>query len=687
MTDPVQPLHCPAALRALPGWLVWRYAPNPVAGKPPLKLPCYADEAGGPRQGRQGSEQDRARLVSFDAALARAREPGFEGVGLALLPEFGVAALDFDHCVAGGQVAPEVEQLVAGTYAELSPSGHGVRAFVRAAPDVLGNHKSPAAAGVWGFETFSSSGFVTFTGRQLPASALVAGPDYVAPVGQGVRDLAAARFHLPGRQAGAPGAAADDFLMLHEPPVGLLPAQIDEALAALDPDCGYEQWLQLGMAIHHETAGEGFDHWDAWSARGGKYPGRERLLARWAGFGKEDCRPVTARYLLKTARAAGAKVDLRAAAGERLLEAGSYEKNSSEALNGGASGAGKAARPQAKAPRFVVEPASEFANGPAPQWVIKGVLPRAELAVLYGESGAGKSFVALDLAMSIARGVDWRGCRTQAGRVVYVAAEGGGGFRSRLKAYSQHHGVALQGLPFGVVHAAPNLLLRPDAADLARAILDSGGADVVVLDTFAQVTPGANENSAEDVGQALAHCKGIHRATGAVVVLVHHSGKDASKGARGWSGLRAAADCELEVLRTGAGRWVRLSKMKDGQDEGAWGFDLLPVPVGLDEDGQALQSCAVVEAPVPVAQGAGRARPLGKWEALLAQVVGEMALAQSSGIEVQAVLDEALRRAPAPEAGKRDTRKQLAKRALQSLCEGDDAPYWLDPETGCLELL
>ena len=243
MTDPVQPLHCPAALRTLPGWLVWRYAPNPVAGKPPLKLPCYADEAGGPRQGRQGSAQDRARLVSFDEALARAREHGFEGVGLALLPEFGVAALDFDHCVAGGQVAPEVEQLVAGTYAELSPSGQGVRAFVRAAPDVLGNHKSPAAAGVWGFETFSSSGFVTFTGRQLPASALVAGPDFIAPAGQGVRELAAARFHLPGRQAdGAPG---DDFLMLHEPPVGLLPAQIDEALAALDPDCGYEQWIQL----------------------------------------------------------------------------------------------------------------------------------------------------------------------------------------------------------------------------------------------------------------------------------------------------------------------------------------------------------------------------------------------------------------------------------------------------------
>lgn len=672
----LQPLSCPAALRQLPGWLVWRYEPNPVAGKPPLKVPHYADAVGGPRTGRQGSAQDRARLVCFDDALAAARERDCAGVGLALLPEFGVVALDFDHCVDGGQVAPVVEQLVAGTYAELSPSGRGVRAFMRAAPGVLGNHKSPAKGGEWGFETFSSSGFVTFTGQQLPLSETLAGPDFVAPVSQSVVALAARRF---GPRAAPPAAGgdsgADDFLLLHEPPVGLTPAQIDAALDVLDADCGYDQWLQLGMAIHHETDGQGFEHWDAWSARGSKYPGTQALRQRWDGFGKDDRRLVTARYLLKTARAAGAVIDLHASGADELLAA----VESQEGQGGEA--------PAAKPPRFVVEPAEAFANGPAPRWIVKGVLPQAELVVLYGESGAGKSFVALDLAMSIARGVDWRGQRTRAGRVVYVAAEGGGGFRSRLRAYSQHHGLPLAGLPLGVVHAAPNILLKPDAADLARAIQASGGADVVVLDTFAQVTPGANENSAEDVGRALAHCKGIHRATGAVVVLVHHSGKDASKGARGWSGLRAAADAELEVLRTPAGRWVRLSKQKDGQDEGAWGFDLLPVPVGVDEDGDVVQSCAVVEAPVPAVQATGRARPLGKWEALVAQVVGEMALAQTSGIEVDAVVAEAVRRAPAPEEGKRDTRKQLAKRALQALCDGDDALYWLDAETGCLEVL
>jgi RecA-family ATPase len=100
-----------------------------------------------------------------------------------------------------------------------------------------------------------------------------------------------------------------------------------------------------------------------------------------------------------------------------------------------------------------------------------------------------------------------------------------------------------------VLADAPNLMEKQDALDVARAIVAAGGAQLVIVDTFAQVMPGANENAGEDVGRALAHCKGIHRATGALVLLVHHSGKDSSRGARGWSGLRAAADVELEVVR------------------------------------------------------------------------------------------------------------------------------------------
>mgnify|MGYP003346413027 CR=1 FL=1 len=116
--------------------------------------------------------------------------------------------------------------------------------------------------------------------------------------------------------------------------------------------------------------------------------------------------------------------------------------------------------------------------------------------------------------------------------------------------------------------------------------------DVVIVDTWAQTTPGANENSGEDMGKALAHCKGIHRATGAMVMLVHHSGKDASRGARGWSGLRAAADVELEVVRADEARSLTVTKLKDGEDGAEFAFRLESVVLGLDEDGWLADSDA-----------------------------------------------------------------------------------------------
>jgi RecA/RadA recombinase len=105
------------------------------------------------------------------------------------------------------------------------------------------------------------------------------------------------------------------------------------------------------------------------------------------------------------------------------------------------------------------------------EWLVRGLLPRAELAVIYGESGSGKSFLALDLAAAITRGIEWRGRRTATGRVVYVCAEGAGGFKARLRAYARGHSVELAELP-AVIADAPNLLEPKDAATVAQQILE-----------------------------------------------------------------------------------------------------------------------------------------------------------------------------------------------------------------------
>jgi hypothetical protein len=646
-------IECPDVLRSLPGWLTWRLEYHDGEPKP-RKVPYYT--GGARRHGVQGRPEDRQQLTTFDAARAAAVRKGMDGIGFALMPEWNITALDFDACVTDGGLHPDVERVVAGTYAEYSPSGVGVRAFVKG---TLGNRKAHGAP--FGFETFSSKGFVTVTGNRLELTELTDSANTVADVTPEVQALCAARF---GRAEVSDAGTSDT------PPLGLTALQLQDALDVLDASMGHDGWLRIGMAIHHETAGDGFDLWDEWSSKGAQYPGREALLARWDSFGRGSGRPTTAHALVRMANDNGAHIGLSALVMEDF-----------EVLEEAPPVAAVAA--DAKPNRFEVQPAHRFAGGKPPGWIVKGVVPQAELMVMFGESGSGKSFAVLDLAAAIARGIAWRGQRSKQGRVVYIAAEGAGGFRNRLKAYASKHGITLDQLPIGVIHAAPNLLLKDDALDVCKAIIAAGGADLVIVDTFAQVMPGANENAADDVGKALAHCKGIHRATGALVLLVHHAGKDASKGARGWSGLKAAADAELEVVRTAAGRLIRVSKQKDGEDGQLWGFDLDVVPVGVDDDGDVITSCVVRECEAPAVQQIGAIRrKLGKWGTLVVEVINDMAKVQTAGIEVEAIVADALVRAPKPEG--KDTRKQYVKRALQALVDEPDSPYFL--EDGCLSI-
>jgi hypothetical protein len=642
-------IAAPDEMRNLPGWLVWRFEYHEGEDKP-RKIPYYT--AGNKRHGKQGSTQDLQQLTAFDAARTAAARRGFDGVGFVPLPEWNICALDFDHCVTNGELHPDLEAIVTGTYAEYSPSGTGVRAFVKGQ---YGNSK--ARGEPYGFEVFSSKGFVTFTGNRLDVVEILGNENTIAELDAPVRALCAKRFT---RDLPETGVNAGE-------PLGLTSQQIDKCLSVIDADSGHDEWLAVGMALHHETQGEGFDLWNDWSELGSKYPGREVLLHRWSSFGKTHDRTVTARSLVRLANEHGAGINLN----------GPATADEFEDLVGEAS-------PEAAPGRFAIVPAHEFATGANPTWVIKDVLPQAELVVMYGASGSGKSFLALDMAAAIARGVEWRGKRVRQGRVAYIAAEGGGGFRKRLKAYGQHNEIDLASLELGVIHAAPNMMEAKDAADVVKSIKAWGGADIVIVDTFAQVMPGANENAGEDVGKALTHCKRIHELTGAMIILIHHAGKDASKGARGWSGLRAAADAELEVVREATGRSLRLTKSKDGEDGMAWGFDLEIITVGVDEDLDPITSCVVIEAQMPV-PGAGPARKLGPVEKAVNDVIQEFAVAQTEGIEIGPVLAEAVKRIEPPADGKRDTRKQRARRALEALCAGDDAPYWI-ADDGCITI-
>lgn len=651
ITPHLRDVEAPAAIRDLPAWVIWRFEAVPGGGKP-RKVPYYAN--GGKRHGEQGGPKDIANLVTFDAAKVAAARRGYDGVGFAALDQFGICALDFDNCISDGKIHPQVEALLGESYAEFSPSGQGIRVFFKGD---LGNGKAIRNVD-FGMECFSTRGFVTFTGNTLDITELLGNTDTVAPLPDAVYQLHAERF-TRSKEPLETGTSGE--------PAGLTMTQLEECLAALPADLHYDDWLMVGMAIHCETQGQGFELWEEWSAHSSKYSNREYNEERWRSFGKGNGAQVTGRSLVKLANEHGARISLNAPATPEEFE-DLVDDAVNEAERNGA--------------RFNFEPVHLFSSAKALPWIIKGVLPQAGLAVVYGASGSGKSFAVLDMMFAIARGIDWRGRKTKQGRVAYIAAEGAEGFRKRLAAYSSHQQVDLVDVPMTVLNAAPNLMELKDAKDLAAGVLVAGGADIIVVDTFAQTTPGANENAGEDVGKALGHCKRLHELTGALVVLIHHSGKDASKGARGWSGLRAAADAEIEIAREATGRYLRLSKNKDGEDGLEWGFDLEVVTIGTDEDLDPITSCVVVEAQMPIV-GAGPARRLGVVEKVVNEVIQEFATAQTEGIEVGPVLAEAVKRMEPPTDGKRDTRKMRARKALESLCSGDDSPYWI-ADDGCI---
>lgn len=430
-------------------------------------------------------------------------------------------------------------------------------------------------------------------------------------------------------------------------------ATLRSALDAIPNDTDpldYDQWRNVLFAIHHATGGsdEGLALAHEFSARSPKYD-PEFLDSRfWPYAGVTSGEVITERSLYAMAAQHG-WIDPTIIDDFDALPPDADTDNP-RVVN-----------------RFEFVQAASFSAGKPPGWIIKNVLPRAELVVLYGESGAGKSFLALDLMGSIARGADWRGHKTTQGLGCgYIAAEGAAGFRNRLQAYAQHYGIDLADLPLAVLAGAPNFTKRDDVVALGKAMLSYGRLDILVVDTLAQVTPGANENAGEDMGAVIANCKTLHAVTGATVVLVHHSGKDASRGARGWSGIKGALDAELEVTRADNERVVTISKMKDGMGEGQqYGFRLLEVPLGMDEDGEVYGSC-VVEA-CDAAPSAKKGGPKGKHEQTVYKAV--LDLLGDEWPHRDAVIEEARNQTPIDPAVKRDLRDQHHGRALRSLLD------------------
>jgi len=256
-------------------------------------------------------------------------------------------------------------------------------------------------------------------------------------------------------------------------------------------------------------------------------------------------------------------------------------------------------------PRLTPIPWSEIHLLPKRKSLIAGLLDSAGMSVVYGGSGSRKTFFVLDIAAHVSLGWDWRGRKIKPGAVVYVAAEGGLGIEERLTAFLQHHGIDAEGVPLYLIPEPIDLCRSEDDTKLLIERLKELPSDpavvLIVIDTLSRAMAGGNENSPDDMGRFVSRCDALRMATRAHVLVIHHSGKDTDRGARGHSLLKAAADTEIEVTKddtTGIGT-ATVAKQRDYETGEIFAFKLEPVEIGQTEDGQPISSCVVVEADAP----------------------------------------------------------------------------------------
>ncbi len=223
---------------------------------------------------------------------------------------------------------------------------------------------------------------------------------------------------------------------------------------------------------------------------------------------------------------------------------------------------------------------TELSKLPPPTWMIESYLTDNSFSVIYGPSGEFKTFIVLDMALSVACGVDWRGLKVAQGSVAFVAGEGASGLFKRAYSWLVARGEGRTDAPFYTLdHSVP--VTEGEALDALIAGLEDlpEMPKLIVLDTLARNFGFGDENSTQDMNRFVSAIDALRARTGAHICAIHHTGKDSDKGARGSSVLRAAIDTEIGVKRSEGTKnvTVAVTKQKEADEAEHKHFEMIPV--------------------------------------------------------------------------------------------------------------
>jgi hypothetical protein len=325
------------------------------------------------------------------------------------------------------------------------------------------------------------------------------------------------------------------------------PKQALDALAAADPD-DRESWVAVGHALKQaERDGETWAEaaWLAWSQQSSKW--RERDRRQWSSF-----HPTSTSISV-----------LYKATGVSPFDAVDVSEPASKP---------SLARPLGDAEDFDFDVVYHL---------IDNVLPVGGLTMLWGESTAGKSFLALDWALHLVYGLPWHGHKVRPGRVFYMAGEGEVGLKKRVVAWRKHRNIAE---PTGTRFAIHNLKHVTAFESLDMDAYSVPPCDLIVVDTLNRWSQG-NENASDEMGHWLRIAQQLSdKAGGAAVLIVHHARKDGDQ-YRGSTAIKAAVDAEFEI--SGDQTHVLITHRKSKDEEMLPPMTLMKrvVQIGMKDDG------------------------------------------------------------------------------------------------------
>ncbi|QDU17474.1 hypothetical protein CA11_53160 [Gimesia maris] len=556
--------NIPPSLKDRPQWCLWKYGERD--GKF-TKIPLQAN-------GSFASANKPSTWAPFGLVktMYERKSPhgGVDGIGYFLQENDGIVGIDLDKCVSDGKLSDDTKSIIedVNSYAEFSPSGNGVRIFAS-------GELPPTDRKNGIYEIYDNLRFLTITGNKIVDS----------PSSVESRQEAINRFHnkyiaRPAKpkktiekktsnshiSPSHSGGLDDENEVLN---FALKDGKFKKLFNGDDSEFEDDTSRGDGAFVFHlarftrdekiidSIYRKSNRYRDKWDSLRGKVTYGEKCIS-------DALENVETSHMQEKAH--------------KLTESDWKPSDGSVSTN--------------KKSRFYR--VDDIYNLPDTEWLVRSHITEDSLICIYGSPGAGKSFLALDWALSIASNKSWQDCYdVKNGSVLYIYSEGFKGLKRRLKAWEiQHDKIDASNIIFD--EAQNNFCELEEAEEiLSDAISDFGHKPkLIIVDTLARNFQG-NESSSEDMGQFVASLDYLRKESQATVIVIHHQGKDRDKGMRGSSSLLAACDMGIHVGidKSLTQMTVSCEKSKDCEPFETYKLRKEVLTVGTDSEGDTITSC------------------------------------------------------------------------------------------------